>query len=74
MLRKDERGSSLERIIRRISGEVIYEGTPVPIPNTAVKLVIADNSKGMPLVKIGICQIFLCLKIYRYAHSITCTM
>ena len=48
MLKKDERKSSLERIIRRISGEDIYEGTPVPIPNTAVKLVIADNSKGMP--------------------------
>ena len=62
MLKKDERKSSLERIIRRISGEDIYGGTPVPIPNTAVKLVIADNSKGMPLVKIGICQIFFMSK------------
>ena len=62
MLKKDERKSNLERIIRRISGEDIYEGTPVPIPNTAVKLVIADNSKGMPLVKIGICQIFFMSK------------
>ena len=49
-------------IIRKISGENVYEGTPVPIPNTAVKLVIADNSKGMPLVKIGVCQIFFMSK------------
>ena len=45
------------------SGENVYEVTPVPIPNTEVKLVIAEDSKRMPLVKIGICQIFLCLKI-----------
>ena len=52
----------VEKTIQRISGEDIYEATPVPIPNTEVKLVIADNSKGMPLVKIGVCQIFFIFK------------
>ena len=35
-------------------GEDITEVTPVPIPNTEVKLRKADDSQGMPLVKIGI--------------------
>ena len=33
------------------------EVTPVPIPNTAVKLVKAEDSNGMPIVKIGVCHI-----------------
>ena len=44
--------------IQNISGEYVSEDTPVPIPNTAVKLEIAENSMGMPHVKIGFCQIF----------------
>ena len=45
----------------KFSGEDIAKVTPVPIPNTEVKLGEADNSWGMPPVKIGIRQIFLFL-------------
>ncbi len=31
------------------------EDTPVPIPNTEVKLFSADGSKGLPLVRVGRC-------------------
>ena len=48
--------------IQNISGEDVSEDTPVPIPNTEVKLEIAEDSKGMPLVKIGFCQIFFMQK------------
>ena len=50
--------------IQNISGEDVSEDTPVPIPNTEVKLEIAEDSEGMPLVKIGFCQIFFMKKIY----------
>ena len=40
-------------------GEDVSEVTPVPIPNTEVKLEIAENSKGMPLVKIGFCHVYI---------------
>ena len=43
------------------SGEDVIEVTPVPIPNTEVKLEEADNSWGRPPVKIGVRQIFLFL-------------
>ena len=46
----------------KFSGEDVIEVTPVPIPNTEVKLNIADNSWGMPPVKIGIRQIFFIFK------------
>ena len=49
-----------ENTIQNISGEDVSEDTPVPIPNTEVKLEVAEDSKGTPLVKIGVCQIFLC--------------
>ena len=49
-----------ENTIQNISGEDVSEVTPVPIPNTEVKLEVAEDSKGTPLVKIGVCQIFLC--------------
>ena len=42
----------------KFSGEDVIEVTPVPIPNTEVKLDVADNSWGMPPVKIGVRQIF----------------
>ena len=32
------------------------EVTPVPIPNTAVKLFSADGSWGFPPVRVGRCQ------------------
>ena len=44
---------------RRFSGENDGEVTPVPIPNTEVKLSRADDSWGLPPVKIGIRQIFI---------------
>ncbi len=40
------------------SGEDECEVPPVPIPNTEVKLDIADNSWGSPPAKIGFRQIF----------------
>ena len=51
----------IEKIIDNISynnytnicGEDDREVTPVPIPNTEVKLFRADDSWGMPPVKIG---------------------
>ena len=43
---------------QNISGENDGEVTPVPIPNTEVKLSSADDSWGLPPVKIGIRQIF----------------
>ena len=51
--------------IQNISGEYVSEDTPVPIPNTAVKLEIAENSMGMPHVKISFCQIFFMQKIFK---------
>ena len=42
-----------------ISGEDECEVPPVPIPNTEVKLDIADDSWGSPPVKIGFRQFFL---------------
>ena len=45
----------------KFSGEDVIEVTPVPIPNTEVKLEEADNSWGKPPVKIGVRQIFLFL-------------
>ena len=42
----------------KFSGEDVIEVTPVPIPNTEVKLEEADNSWGRPPVKIGVRQIF----------------
>ena len=48
------------KVHRIFSGEDDREVTPVPIPNTEVKLSSADDSWGLPPVKIGIRQIFLC--------------
>ena len=44
--------SKSEYTIKR--GEDVTEVTPVPIPNTEVKLRKAEDSWGMPPVKIGI--------------------
>ena len=44
----------------KFSGEDVIEVTPVPIPNTEVKLFSADDSWGLPPVKIGLRQIFYC--------------
>ena len=48
----------IENNIQNISGEDIDVVTPVPIPNTEVKHIGADDSLGSPPAKIGICQIF----------------
>ena len=34
--------------IRKFSGDNIYEETPVPISNTEVKLIIAENTCELP--------------------------
>ena len=52
----------IENNIQNISGEDIDVVTPVPIPNTEVKHIGADDSLGSPPAKIGIRQIFLYLK------------
>ena len=39
-----------------MSGGDGEEVTPVPIPNTEVKLFSADGSKGPPLARAGRCQ------------------
>ena len=39
-----------------MSGDEGEEVTPVPIPNTEVKLFSADGSWGLPPVRVGRCQ------------------
>ena len=39
-----------------MSGNDGEEATPVPIPNTEVKLFSADGSWGSPPVRVGRCQ------------------
>ena len=39
-----------------MSGNDGEEATPVPIPNTEVKLFSADGSWGFPPVRVGRCQ------------------
>ena len=39
-----------------MSGNDGEEATPVPIPNTEVKLFSADGSWGLPPVRVGRCQ------------------
>ena len=40
----------------KLSGDDSEEVTPVPIPNTEVKLFSADGSWGFPPVRVGRCQ------------------
>ena len=55
---KKKRIEKRDLLYIEFSGEDVIEVTPVPIPNTEVKLNVADNSWGMPPVKIGVRQIF----------------
>ena len=49
--------SSFERMkFFHMSGNDGEEATPVPIPNTEVKLFSADGSWGFPPVRVGRCQ------------------
>ena len=41
------------------SGDDGKEVTPVPIPNTEVKLFSADGSWGSPPVRVGRCQVHI---------------
>ena len=41
-----------------MSGNDGEEVTPVPIPNTEVKLFSADGSWGIPPVRVGRCQAY----------------
>ena len=42
-----------------MSGDDSEEVTPVPIPNTEVKLFSADGSWGFPPVRVGRCQAYI---------------
>jgi hypothetical protein len=68
--------SSFERTkfssIKYRSGDDGEKVTPVPIPNTEVKLLSADGSEGFPFARVGRCQanktatfvaVFICQKI-----------
>ena len=46
-----------------MSGDDGEEVTPVPIPNTEVKLFSADGSWGFPPVRVGRCQANLILRL-----------
>ena len=51
--------SSFEGIylqLNKLSGNDGEEATPVPMPNTEVKLFSADGSWGFPPVRVGRCQ------------------
>ena len=41
---------------KKLFGDDSKEDTPVPIPNTVVKLFSADGSWGFPPVRVGRCQ------------------
>ena len=45
-----------EQSFYTLSGNDGKEVTPVPIPNTEVKLFSADGSWGVPPVRVGRCQ------------------
>ena len=47
-----------------MSGDDGEEDTPVPIPNTEVKLFSADGSWGTPPVRVGHCQAKMKAAIY----------
>ena len=43
--------------------------TPVPMPNTVVKLLSAEGSEGFPFVRLGRCRayIFFCFFLWRFS-------
>ncbi len=45
--------------------------TPVPMPNTAVKLLSADGSEGFPFVRVGRCRAsnILIFLIWRFSSA-----
>ena len=43
-------------VCRQLSGGDGEKVTPVPIPNTEVKLLSADGSEGFPFARVGRCQ------------------
>ena len=51
--------SGFERTSSTESGGDSEEVTPVPIPNTVVKLFSADGSWGFPPARVGRCQAHL---------------
>ena len=55
----DEEDNNEKRSLDKIQktfGDDSKEDTPVPIPNTVVKLFSADGSWGFPPVRVGRCQ------------------
>ena len=55
-LEKNKISFIIENVRYKMSGDDGEKVTPVPIPNTEVKLLSADGSKGPPLVRVGRCQ------------------
>ena len=47
-------------------GDGSKKDTPVPMPNTAVKLLSADGSEGLALVRVGRCH--ACVVMF-FRHS-----
>ena len=45
-------------------GDDGWKATPVPIPNTEVKLPSADCSEGFPFVRVGRCRAFFFILFY----------
>ncbi len=43
--------------------------TPVPIPNTEVKLLSADCSEGFPFVRVGRCRAFSFFCLRRFSSA-----
>ena len=52
-----------------MSGSDGEEATPVPIPNTEVKLFSADGSWGSPPVRVGRCQAYLFLVLFKSSRG-----
>ena len=61
-------GISLQ--FNKLSGNDGEEATPVPMPNTEVKLFSADGSWGFPPVRVGRCQVVLNYKVCVYTTFI----
>ena len=54
---RQQRNTQLtKRMASKTFGDDSKEDTPVPIPNTVVKLFSADGSWGFPPVRVGRCQ------------------
>ena len=49
----------MEHTVQNKYGHYSKKDPPVPMPNTAVKLLCAEDSEGLPFVKAGRCRSYL---------------